>query len=74
MVNADTFRTVLKPVGKSSENFSSRIYNFSTMKNIRMQHELYKELSRSKRTEAAALGMSLSEKYKGRQIQRQNVS
>ena len=50
-----TFRTALKAVGKNSENMSSKIYNFSTMQNIRMQYELYKELHRSKGTEAAAL-------------------
>jgi hypothetical protein len=33
---------------------SSRIYNFSTMQNIRMLYELYKELHGPKRTEAAA--------------------
>ena len=56
MVNAVTFfRTALKAVGKNSENMSSKIYNFSTMQNIRMQYELYKELHRSKGTEAAAL-------------------
>ena len=55
MVNAETFRTALKAVGKNSENMSSKIYNFSTMQNIRMQYELYKELHRSKGTHAAAL-------------------
>jgi hypothetical protein len=42
-------------MGMNTENMSSKIYNFSTMQNIRMQYELYKELHRSKRTEAAAL-------------------
>ena len=55
MVNAETFRTALKAVGKNSENMSSKIYNFSTMQNIRMQYELYKELHRSQGTEAAVL-------------------
>ena len=55
MVNTETSRTALKAVEKNSENMSSKIYNFSTMQNIRMQYELYKEFHRSKRTEAAAL-------------------
>ena len=41
MVNAGTFRTALKAVGKNSENMSSKIYNFSTMQNIRMQYEFH---------------------------------
>lgn len=48
MVDAETFRTVLKAVGKNSENLSSKIYNFLAMQNIRMQCELYKELHSSK--------------------------
>ena len=40
--NAVTFRTALKAMGKNSENMSSKIYNFSTMQNIRMQYELYR--------------------------------
>jgi hypothetical protein len=44
-----------KAVGKNSDNMSSRIYNFLTMQNIKMHYELYKELHRPKRTEAAAL-------------------
>ena len=55
MVNAVNFRIALKAVGKNTENMSLKIYNFSTMQNIRMQYELYKELHRSKGTEAAAL-------------------
>jgi hypothetical protein len=34
---------------RTLENMSSKIYNFSTMQNIRIQYELYKELHRSKR-------------------------
>ena len=41
LTNAVTFRTVLKYMGKNSENVISRIYNFLTKKNIRMQYELY---------------------------------
>ena len=55
MVNTVTFRTALKAVGKNIENMSSKIYNFSTMQNIRMQYELYKELYRCKGTETTAL-------------------
>jgi hypothetical protein len=50
-----TFRTVLKAVGKNTETLSSKIDNFSTMQNIRMQYELYEGLHRSNGTEAAAL-------------------
>jgi hypothetical protein len=35
------FRTVLKDLGRNSENTISRIYNFSPMQNIRMTYELY---------------------------------
>jgi hypothetical protein len=42
-------------LGKNAENMSSKIYNFSTMQNIRMQYELYKELHRSKGTQEAVL-------------------
>lgn len=55
MINSETFRTALKTVGKNSENLSSKSNDFSTMPNIRMQYELYKESHGSKRTEAAAL-------------------
>ena len=44
MVNSMIFRTALKAEGKNSENMSLRMYTFSTMHNIRMQYELYKEL------------------------------
>jgi hypothetical protein len=40
MINAETFRTALKAMGKNSENMSSKIYNFSTVQSIRMQYEL----------------------------------
>jgi hypothetical protein len=40
MINAMTLRKALKDVGKNSENMSSKICNFSTMQNIRMQYEL----------------------------------
>ena len=39
MVNAVTFRTALKAVEKNSGNVSSKLYNFSTIQNIRMQYE-----------------------------------
>ena len=62
MVNTVTFRTALKAVGKNTENMSLKIYNFSTMQNIRVFYELYKELHRSEGTEAAVLLASLSER------------
>jgi hypothetical protein len=40
MINFEIFWIALKAVGKNSENMSSKIYNFSTMQNIRMQYEL----------------------------------
>jgi len=55
MIDARIFRIALKAVGKNSENMSSRIYNFSTMQNIRMQYELYEGLHRPKRTVTVAL-------------------
>jgi hypothetical protein len=57
MVTAVTFRIALKAVGKNSKNMSSKIYrwDFSTMKNIRMQYELYEGLHGPKKTKAAAL-------------------
>jgi hypothetical protein len=42
-------------INENSENMISKVYNFSPMPNIRIQYELYKELHRSKRTEAGAL-------------------
>ena len=45
----------LKAVGQNAENMSSKIHNFSTMQNIRMQYKLYEGLHGPKRTEAAAL-------------------
>lgn len=44
MVNTITFRIVVKVVKKNSENKSSKINNFSTMQNIRMQYKLYEGL------------------------------
>jgi hypothetical protein len=44
-----------KAVGKNPENMSLKIHDFLTMQNIKMQYELYKELHRSKGTEAAVL-------------------
>ena len=55
MANTKAFSTSLRAVGENFENLGSKIYNFSTMQNIRMQYELYKELHRSKVTEAAAV-------------------
>ena len=55
IVSTVTFRTVLKAVGKNSENMSSKLYNFSTMQNIGMQYELYEELHESERAGAAGL-------------------
>jgi hypothetical protein len=55
MVNAGTFRTALKVVEKNSKNLSSKIHSFSTMQNIRMQHELCKELLRYKEAWVDAL-------------------
>jgi hypothetical protein len=36
MVNAGAFRIALQAVGKNSENRSSKIYDFSTIQNIRI--------------------------------------
>jgi hypothetical protein len=41
-----TFRIALKAVRRNAENMSSKIFNFSTVQNIRMQYELYKGLHR----------------------------
>jgi hypothetical protein len=38
MLNVVMSRTVLKAMGKNSENRSPKIYNFLTMQNIRMQY------------------------------------
>ena len=62
MGKAVTFRTAFKAVGKNSENMSSRIYNFSTMQNIRMQYELCEGLQRHKRTKAVELMIQLVRK------------
>jgi hypothetical protein len=55
VINAKTFKTALKAVGKNSENMSSKIHNFSTMQNIMMQYKLNKELCRPRKTEVTAL-------------------
>jgi hypothetical protein len=55
MLNTMAFRTVLKAVGKNSENMSPNVYNFSIMQNIGMQYELYEELHESERAGAAGL-------------------
>jgi hypothetical protein len=68
MTNAVTFRTALKAVGKNSENMSSRIYNFSTMQNIRIQYEFYEGLHGPKRTETAALMSQLVRKILRKEI------
>lgn len=54
-LNIVTFRTALRAVGKNSKNVSSKIYNFSTMQNVRMQYELYEGLCRLRKTEATTL-------------------
>lgn len=46
-------RTALKAIKKNAESMSLKIHNFSTMQNVRMQYELYKELHESKGTEVA---------------------
>jgi hypothetical protein len=55
MLNIGTFRTALKAVGKNSKNMRSKIYNFSTLQNIKKQYELCEWLHESKRTKAAAV-------------------
>jgi hypothetical protein len=42
-------------VGNNSENMSSKIYNFSSMQNIRMHYKLYEGLHGPRRTEADEL-------------------
>ena len=74
MLNIWTFRTVPKAVEKNSENMSSKVYNFSTMQNIRMQYELYEGLDRPKRTKAVALMSQLVRKIQSRQIPEFNIS
>ena len=75
IVNAVTSRIALRDVGKSSENMSSRIYNFSTIQNIRMHYELYEELHRPKRKKGSWTNEpSVSERHKGRWISEFKVS
>ena len=64
MVNAGTFRTALKAMGKNSKNTSLKIYDFSAMQKVRM-HMNYERLRESKGTKAAALSQLV------RKIQRQ---
>jgi hypothetical protein len=49
------FRIALKAVGKNPENMSSKICNFSTKQNLRLQYELYEGIHRYKRTKATVL-------------------
>ena len=68
VVNAVTFRTALKAVGKSSENMNSRTY--ATMQNIWVQYELYEGFHRPQRTETAALMSQLIRKILRKEIKR----
>lgn len=71
----EQYGNALKAVEKNSENMSSTdrqeyinqckncfLKDFSTTQNIRMQYELYEELPRPKRTEAAVLMSQFSKK------------
>ena len=55
MINPEIFKTAFKAMGKNSENTSSKMYNFSSMQNIRMQNELYEGLHEPKIIETVAL-------------------
>ena len=55
MVNIHPIRLALKAVGKNYENMSSKIHNFSTMQNIRIQYKLYEMLHESKTMKAVTL-------------------
>jgi len=44
VINALTFRKILKNVGNKTKNTSSKICIFSMMQNIRMQYELHESL------------------------------
>ena len=70
MVNAVTFKTVLKPAGKISENMSSRMYNFSTPQNIRRQYELYEGLYGLKKTRGSCTMGSFVRKILRKEIKR----
>jgi hypothetical protein len=54
-IKSGTFETAHKSVEKNSENMDSKIYNFSTMQKIRIQHELYEGLYESKGTGTSTL-------------------
>jgi hypothetical protein len=62
IVNAVTFRTALKAVGKNSENMSSKII-LQPCKNIRMQYELYEGLYRPKKNRDSCAMNQFSERY-----------
>jgi hypothetical protein len=53
--NADNFRIAFKAMIKNSEIMTSNIYDFSTMQNIRVLYELFKEIHGYRRAEAAVL-------------------
>jgi hypothetical protein len=55
MVNTGTLRTTIEAMEKSSKYMSLKIYNFSTMQKIRMQHELCEGLYKSKGTKGTEL-------------------
>jgi metal-responsive CopG/Arc/MetJ family transcriptional regulator len=65
-----TFRTALKAVGKNAKTMSSKICNFSTMQNITMQYELYKELHRAKETRGSCTMSQLVRKILRQEIKR----
>jgi hypothetical protein len=49
MIITVTFRSALKAVG-NSKNLSSKMCNFSTMQNIKLDYELYEGLHGPKKT------------------------
>jgi hypothetical protein len=45
MVSAGNLGTALKAIEKKSKNMGLKRYHFSTMQNIRMQYELYRNFT-----------------------------
>jgi hypothetical protein len=50
-----SFKTALNAVGKNAEDMSQKIYDFSTMENLRIQYKLYTEFNISRGTGIAVL-------------------
>jgi hypothetical protein len=79
MVNPETYRTALNSVGTNFKNMSLRIYNFSTMQNIRMKYNVIRSFTNLKEQihlhcESACQKNTKAGRYKGKMFPEFKVS